>query len=268
MIAKHLLSHARLAAASFALLTAHIGTASAFTFDISALTDAAEPGTHHIPSLSFALDDPFKPYLAKVSLAPASPRKLEMFSLMAEETYNAEQATQFPGWTFTLKDQSQLGGTLAVDRYQARRGTNASEGVGNAGGAALHMTYTRAATDPTNLTWLQVYRDNTGIGGADVWHVDPFPNDDTGEKLPFYWRSNEGGESLADPFSDRPSSEITSKSFYRFVDFQVYLVSYDPAQINDGTPGGDFTVYGGVNWGYEIKVPEPGMAWLLSLIHI
>ena len=264
MIVKHLMSHARLAAASLALLTAHIGPASAFTVDLSALTDAAEPGTHYIPTLSFALDAPLVPYRAEVSLTPALPRKLGMFSLMAEETYNAEQATQFPDWTFTLKDQSQLGGTLTVDRYQARRGRIASEGVGNAAGASLHMTYTRAATDPANLTWLQVYRENTDGGGPDAWHVDPFPNDDGGEKLPFYFRDNEGGESLAAAFSDRPGDDITSKHFYRIVDFQVYLVSYDPAQVNDGTQGGEFTIYGGINWGYQIVVPEPGMAWLLG----
>lgn len=264
MTFKDLASRARIAAVSIALLTTQVGVAHAFALNTSALSDAAEPGVHYIPTLSFALDDPLKPYGATVSLSPALPRKLEMFSLLAEETYNAEQAGQFPGWTFTLSDQSQLGGTLVVDSYQARRGRARSEGVGNAGGALMGMHYERAATDPTNLTWLQVYRDNSGTGGADVWHVDPFLNDDGKEKLPFYWRDNESGESLSDPFSDRPGDDITAAPFYRFVDFQVYLVSYDPAQVNDGVQGGAFTIYGGVNWGYSITVPEPETAGLIA----
>ncbi len=263
MILKRVASCVGLAAVSVVLVIFGAGPVHAFVLDTSALTDAGEPGTDYVRSLSFALNPPLAPYWANVAVNPALPRKLGMFSISAEETYLAERATQFPDWTYTLEDQSKLNGTLVLDKYQARRGRANSEGVGNAAGALFQAHYVRAATDPTNLTWLQMYRDNTGVAGTEVLHIDPFPNDDGKEKLPFYWRDSEAGELLSNPFSDRPSDSITQVPFYRFVDFQLYLVSYDPAQVNDGTQGGAITIFGGVNWGYEIKVPEPSTVLLI-----
>lgn len=230
----------------------------ALVLDTSALTGAGEPGTDYIPSLSFALDPPLTPYTANVSLKPGMPQKIDSFSATAQATYIADRPTQFADWTFATADESDLTGTLVVDTYQARRGTANSEGTGNAAGALFRAHYDAASTDPLNLTWLQMFRDNTGANGSIVAHIDPFPNDDGNEDLPFYWRDNESGENLTDPFSDRPHDVIPSVPFFRTVDFQLYLVGYDPADVNDGTQGGSITVYGGVNWGYVITAAEPG----------
>jgi hypothetical protein len=249
----------------FATASAYIMPAHALIIDETALTDAGEPGTDYIPFVTFNLDPPFPPDIATVTLIPGLPQGIAAFSKAALATYNNEKGAQFPDWNLALGSAADLHGVLTIDTYQARRGTAQHEGVGNAGGAFLAAHYTRAANDPTlSLTWLQFFTDNTGPGGSLVSHIDPNPNDDTKEKLPFYWRDNEAGEKLSDPFRDRPSDPITSDPFFRSVAFQLYLVGYNPLEVNDGTQGGTVTVYGGANWGYQIQVPEPNSAILFA----
>ena len=166
----------------------------------------------------------------------------------------AADVGQYPGWTAVTG--AALGGTLTLNSYLARdygtRNSATPKSVPR-GGADMNATYAPANGEPT-LRWIQMFTDNSGPGGAQVVHIDPFANDDT---LPFYYTVAEGINNLT--FDDHPSDRVTSVPFNRTVTFQTYEASFD-----DNTKVA--TIRDGYSWGYNIVVvPEPGSLSLLML---
>lgn len=172
-------------------------------------------------------------------------------------TFVADVA-QYPGWTAVTG--AALNGTLTIERYQAisPHTTIASP----SGGARMRASYVVAAMDGfalADLKWIQTFTDNTGMGGALVSHIDPFPNDDPPmAQAPWYYTAAEDGGTLS-VFSDVPGDAIASIPFNRTVGFETYLASFDVANKVA-------TIHDGFAWGYEIVVvPEPS-TWILCLI--
>jgi hypothetical protein len=120
----------------------------------------------------------------------------------------------------------------------------------------MDATYVPAATDPSGLTFMQLFMSNAAVLGGT--HIDPVPNDDT---EPFYYTAGEravfGLRFVDTPFDSCPpdcNGTITTQ-------FQTYLVSFDAANKVA-------TVYDGWKWGYQLvcePVPEPATVTLIAL---
>ncbi|MCU0984668.1 MAG: PEP-CTERM sorting domain-containing protein [Acetobacteraceae bacterium] len=243
------------AIAAFVMATAASAAQAALTLDVSGLT-----GANYRERVPLTLIGAPPGAYGHVELEWDMPRLRSSvgFSQAAQNAFVADAPTQFPGWTFT-EAAAEVFGMISVTRYTAE---DIDAVVFGRGGAQINATYMPAAGDPPFLAWVSYYADNLGGPRA---HIDPFPNDDVGEQLPFYYNTSaEEGISRLD-FSDAPSDRVSSIPFYRYVFFETYLVGYDPAQIDDGAAGGQVSVYGGFEWGYVIvaNVPEPGTLMLL-----
>lgn len=177
-------------------------------------------------------------------------------------TFAADAPTQFPGWTATTG--AALGGTVTINTYKARDyGSNNFPPPDNLsvprGGADMNATYVPKNTDPAGLAWVQMFTSNTGPGGANVVHIDPFPNDGT-DKGPGYYSNLDAGGINNLNFVDFPSSAITTVPFNRTKTFQLYLVQYDATKKT-------IIVDDGFSWGYNIVVvPEPASAALVAFL--
>ncbi len=193
----------------------------------------------------------------KVTLDPASVTHLGAPGMGSDflATFAADVA-QYPGWTAVTG--AALNGTLTIEKYQAisPHTTIASP----SGGARMRASYVVEPMDGfalTDLKWIQTFTDNTGMGGALVSHIDPFPNDDPA-KAPWYYTAAEDGGTLS-VFVDVPGDAISSIPFHRTVAFETYLATFDLANKVA-------TIHDGFAWGYEIVVvPEPS-TWILCMI--
>ncbi|MEX2169209.1 MAG: hypothetical protein WD851_07850 [Pirellulales bacterium] len=241
----------------------------AIELDTSLLT-----GAFYVPSENITLRQPWsifgwRPFpvisaMGTVTLQPAMPMPLDMLSAEAESAFNNDKASQFPGWNINPISSPPLKGTIVFKRYRAldEWPPRFPTSYGRAG-ADIDVDYIRHPDDPPNLAWMQYFEDDRGIFGRRM-HIDPFPNNDMNEKLPFYWPDNE----FSEPFHDFPGEEITSIPYQNSVRFETYLVEYDPSEFNDGTQGGHITVHQGFKWGYDIDVDRKQPEWPAGPIYI
>lgn len=149
---------------------------------------------------------------------------------------------QYPGWTCVTG--AGLGGTVQIDRYEAR---NLG---GREGGAAMVATYTPAqGENVANIRWAQMF--TSSISGT---HLDPFPRN---YNYPLYYTEAEHathGMQFRDFPSLGPVADMTPLNYS--VRFEVYLTT-----VNFNTKV--VTVHDGWRWGYNfVVVPAPGVMGL------
>ncbi|MBA4370925.1 MAG: hypothetical protein C0418_05030 [Coriobacteriaceae bacterium] len=152
-----------------------------------------------------------------------------------------------PSVTFTSGPA--LNGTLTVDIYSSQfLGDHYS-------GGKIEARYQRTGTDPTNaqLRWLQFITTSHPMSGTVSPYIDPFPNDDTGTPLPFYYTEAENASYTANvvpsgygsydkyfyDFSKRPHPPTTQVTWRA----HLFLVSWDGAA--------NVTVHDGIEWGWD-----------------
>lgn len=146
---------------------------------------------------------------------------------LLDKTFTADIA-QYPGWSLNLPGTA-LNGMLDIATYAA------TDLGGCTGGASIDATYVPAAGDPSGLTFIQVFVDNTA--GT---HIDPFPNDDT---EPMYYTAAERAQRGLE-FMDNPQAGPLPPNDTENTVYSTYLMSFNATTHV-------VTVYDGFTWGYQ-----------------
>jgi len=200
-----------------------------------------------------------------------------VFNLIFDNEFGTN-GTVNPGWT--LQAGNRLNGTLEVKIYEA---------VGTAAvvGGRLSLTYTRAATDPADLFWIQRVSDNHGLrsshgtGEATIDSTDgltPFYGSFTSNNPNFYDYSKrtDSGENHAWSAElllvSRPDPDNSPKLIVGYDSFYWGWSNTWMDQDDDfRSPGGEDSLLAS-NFNTNAAVPEPstivmvGIAGIVALV--
>lgn len=173
-------------------------------------------------------------------------------------------------WSFQWGNN--LAGTLTVDWNKAFD-TDFSSGGTNycKHGSEFDCHYTRAATDPTHLEWVQVFTSSenwAGIASGTLIN-DPYPNDGT-DDAPFYFNPDDNRNNFmhVNPvpggliFGDTPFvRHVESQPWSGWFRANLFLASWDDANPYS------LTIHDGIRWGWDgaCAAPAPGSLALMSL---
>lgn len=167
-------------------------------------------------------------------------------------------------WSFDWG--SNLAGTLTVDWYKAY---DTNSGSFCYHGAEFDCHYTRAATDPAHVEWVQVFESSLNWSGipSGTLICDPYPNDGA-DDAPFYFNPNDvrasymhvspipGGLIFGDTPYVRHEEASPWSGWFRA---NLFLVSWE-----DANPRA-ITVHDGIRWGWDGQCTIPTPASLAAL---
>ena len=174
-------------------------------------------------------------------------------------------------WSFAWGNN--LAGTLTVDWNKAYDTDSVISGNTYCRhGSEFDCHYTRAATDPTNLEWVQVFTSSENWAGlaSGTMICDPYPNDGT-DDAPFYFNPGDNRNNFmhVSPvpsgliFGDTPGvSHLESSAWSGWFRANLFLASWDSANPYS------LTIHDGIRWGWDgacAPTPTPGSLALFGM---